>query len=69
MIFDRKIAPSCEYCRYGSLIDEDHIVCVKRGVIESGNPCRRFRYDPLKRSPDAQPGYKPGSYSDDDFSL
>lgn len=69
MIFDRKIAPSCEYCRYGNLIDDEHVICVKRGVVDSDSSCRRFRYDPLKRRPEIQPGFKPQDYSGDEFSL
>jgi hypothetical protein len=69
MIFDKKIAPRCEYCRFGNLIDDDHVICVKRGVVGSDDACRRFRYDPLKRRPEIQPAFRPLDHNDDEFAL
>ena len=52
MLFNRKIAPSCAYCRHGREIGNGEIACVKRGIMLSGGWCRKFRYDPLKRVPE-----------------
>ena len=69
MIFNRKITPNCEYCRFGSMLDADHVICIKRGIIDSGAACRKFRYDPLKRRPDVPRKYAPKDYDRGDFSL
>lgn len=42
----------CKYCESASLLsDEDAVLCERYGVVSSAHKCRRFRYDPLKRSP------------------
>ncbi len=42
----------CKYCeRAKTLSDPDTMLCAKRGVVPAGHCCRRFRYDPLKRTP------------------
>lgn len=51
MLFDKKIDPSCSYCKYGSIIGNGEVVCIKCGVISAWHSCRRFSYDPLKRIP------------------
>ena len=42
----------CRYCeRAKTLSDPDTMLCGRRGVVPAGYCCRRFRYDPLKRTP------------------
>lgn len=54
-LFNKKIEPSCSYCRYGKYsIDNNKILCNKKGILEIYNSCNKFRYDPLKRSPKRQ---------------
>ena len=69
MLFDRNIEPRCAYCKRGELMDEEHIICVKKGVVSPAGACRAFRYDPLKRVPlkPAAPGFE--RFKDEDFSL
>ncbi len=51
LYFGKQIEPSCSYCRHGSRFEEDQILCKKRGVVDPGFHCKKFRYDPLKRIP------------------
>ncbi|HHT17466.1 MAG TPA: hypothetical protein GXZ77_07140 [Papillibacter sp.] len=52
MLFNRRIAPSCAYCRHGSAIGNGEIACVKRGIMLAGGWCKKFSYDPIKREPE-----------------
>ncbi len=42
----------CKYCENAEeLTDGAAMLCKMRGVVSAGSCCRRFRYDPLKRTP------------------
>lgn len=42
----------CKYCeRAKTLSDPDVMLCGRHGVVSADYCCRRFRYDPLKRTP------------------
>lgn len=46
----------CAFCDKSVLLkDKDSVLCAKRGVVSCDYVCRRFRYDPLKRVPNAPP--------------
>ena len=69
MLFQKDIEPRCTYCSRGTQLDEEKILCPKRGLLSPGEHCRSFRYDPLKRVP---PGPAAPDFSrlrDEDFSL
>ena len=51
MLFQKDIEPRCCYCQRGTKLDEEQVLCVKKGVVSPGGSCRSFRYDPLKRVP------------------
>ena len=51
MLFRKKIPSSCQYCTHGVRLDDEQIVCTKKGLLREDCACRRFRYDPLKRIP------------------
>ncbi len=41
----------CAYCEYASpLYNRDHMICSKKGVVPVAYSCRKFVYDPMKRS-------------------
>lgn len=69
MLFRKNIEPCCAYCRFGIEIGENEVACRKRGVLEKYDACRRFRYDPLKREPEAAPSLDPSRYCAADFAL
>lgn len=68
-LFQKKIEPRCIYCTHGHSLNEDQVICAKKGVMSGGSHCRSFRYDPLKRVP-PRPAVLPGSsIPDEDFKL
>lgn len=69
MLFRKKHPRSCSYCAYGTIIDNAHVLCMKRGVVDSSKACRKFSYDPCKRIPPRPKALDFGKYKDEDFSL
>lgn len=69
MIFRKNIEPRCAYCAHGEQLDEEHAVCLKKGVVSLGCHCRSFRYDPLKRTPPEHVVPNFSKFKDEDFSL
>ena len=69
MLFRKKINRSCSYCRRGTSISSDQILCAKYGVVSALYSCRKFRYDPCKRIPPKMKAVDLQKYQDVDFSL
>lgn len=68
MLFQKRIEKSCEYCAHGTKLDEEQILCIKKGVVPCGR-CRKFTYDPTKRIPRKAKALDLEKYSLEDFSL
>lgn len=69
MLFRRKTPRSCTYCQYGTKLNEEEYLCVKRGVVCISSVCRKFRYDPCKRIPPKRKASNFNKYDNEDFSL
>lgn len=69
MLFRKKMPRSCSYCAYGTKIDEEQVLCVKRGVVPVEGACRKFDYDPCKRVPPKPKALDFTKYNDADYSL
>lgn len=69
MLFRKKIEKSCTYCAHGTQVDEEQVLCVKKGVVPTGGKCRKFLYDPCKRKPAKPKALDFKKYDDHDFSL
>lgn len=69
MLFRKKIEKSCAYCTHGTKIDDDQILCTKRGVVSVGHKCRKFKYDPCKRIPSKFKALDFDKYDQEDYSL
>lgn len=69
MLFQKKIERSCAYCLYGTRLEEDQILCAKRGMKTTGDKCRKFKYDPCKRIPVKAKALDFSQYTEEDFSL
>lgn len=69
MLFRNNIERNCAYCTYGTAIDGDKILCIKKGVVSAEKPCWKFKYDPCKRIPPKAKALDFKKYDNDDFSL
>jgi len=69
MLFRKKIERSCSYCAFSTKMDQENMLCIKRGVVSADTDCRKFRYDPFKRIPPRPRALDFSKYEDDDFSL
>ena len=69
MLFQKDIEPRCCYCQRGTQLDEEQILCVKKGVVSPGSSCRSFRYDPRKGIPPPRVPLVRGKWRDEDFPL
>lgn len=69
MLFRKDIDPSCAYCKWGQQINEREVACVKQGIMQVEEHCRRFRYDPLKRTPPRPAALNTRHLKEEDFSL
>ncbi len=69
MLFRKKIERSCAYCSYGVKIDEEQVLCAKKGSVPVTHKCRKFRYDPYKRVPLKQKALDFEKYNEEDYSL
>lgn len=69
MLFAKKIEPRCAYCLRGTSLNEEQVICRKKGVVSPGEHCRAFRYDPLRRVPPKPAVFEWEKLKDEDFSL
>ena len=69
MLFEKDIEPRCAYCKRGSPLGEDQVMCLKRGIMSAAGSCRSFRYDPLKRVPPRPAVLDTEKLNEADFSL
>lgn len=69
MLFRKKIEKCCAYCVYGTKVNEDQILCAKKGLKNPDGKCRRFDYDPTKRIPAKPKALDFTKYEEKDFSL
>lgn len=69
MLFRKKLPRSCSYCINGTRINEDEVLCVKRGIVRVDRSCHKFSYDPCKRVPLKPRVSDFAKYDSEDFSL
>lgn len=69
MLFRKKIEGSCLYCIHGTKLDEEQVLCAKRGIVEASGKCRKFSYDPCKRIPARRKALDFKKYDEEDYSL
>lgn len=69
MLFRKNIQRACSYCRYGTLLEGEQILCAKKGLRSAESKCFRFQYDPCKRIPKKPKALDFSKYDSEDFSL
>lgn len=50
-------------------MNEEMMLCAKKGIVPHCDDCRKFRYDPFKRVPPKPRALDFSKYEEDDFSL
>ncbi len=69
MLFRKNMPGSCAYCKHGTKLDKDQILCTKRGIVDISSACGRFKYDPCKRQPLKSKALDFESFDEEDFTL
>ena len=69
MMFRKKMPPACSYCEYATKLDDEQVLCIKKGIRATNSKCGSFFYDPCKRIPKKQKAIDFKSYDDHDYSL
>jgi hypothetical protein len=69
VLFRKKIERACAYCANGTCLDEEQILCTKKGVVSPSQRCRKFTYDPCKRIPSKPKAPDFEKYNNEDYSL
>lgn len=50
------ISKKCEFCEYASkTLDDEKMLCKKKGIVHIEYSCRNFKYDIMKRTPKRLP--------------
>lgn len=69
MLFRKDIEPRCGYCTRSRPAENGTVICLKKGICQEMDHCRRFRYDPLKRVPPQHKIMDFSKYEEADYSL
>ena len=69
MLFRKSIEPRCAYCQSSAPGEPGTVICTRKGVVEEGYHCRKFRYNPLRRTPPKPVNPDFSKYDDRDYSL
>ncbi|MBE6781465.1 MAG: hypothetical protein E7540_01905 [Ruminococcaceae bacterium] len=66
--FEKKRSKYCTYCVYAKPLEyTDEVFCIKKGFVDKFSKCLKYKYDPLKRKPEAK--NLTSKYSAEDFKL
>ena len=69
MLFRKKITRACAHCVHGTQLEDEQVLCCKKGVRTVYDKCFKFRYDPCKRIPLKAKAMDFSKYDDADYSL
>ena len=69
MLFRKKTPRSCTTCLFSASLNDEQMLCSKRGVVNVDGACRKYRYDPCKRIPPSVKAPDFDKYKDEDFTL
>ena len=66
--FSKKTEKYCKYCLHGKYLEySDEVFCVKKGFVDKFSKCLRYKYDPLKRTP--QKAAPKAEFKPEDFEI
>ena len=69
MLFRKKIDRSCSYCLHCTKLNDEQVLCTKRGIMPIEGACNKFAYDPCKRIPGKSKALDFDKYNQEDYSL
>lgn len=69
MLFRKKIEKSCSYCIHSAKLNDEQVLCAKKGIKPIDGKCMKFRYDPTKRIPVKARALDFSKYDQEDYSL
>lgn len=69
MLFRKDVPHCCDLCANGIKLEENSYLCTKRGNTEYRESCRRFTYDPCKRTPSKKKAMDFSQFDENDYSL
>ena len=69
MLFRKKIPRACAYCQYGTRLNDDEMLCIRKGIVAVDHKCRKFIYDPCKRVPLKRKASDFSKYDAEDYTL
>ena len=65
----KNMEPRCVYCMHSTALSNgQHLTCMRRGIVDGNDKCRKFCYDPLRRVPGKSAPLRT-NYSAADFSI
>ena len=69
MLLRKKMEPSCSYCVRSAKLDDQQVLCARKGIQPMDGKCFWFRYDPCKRIPCKAKALDFSKSDEEDFSL
>ena len=69
MLFRKKIERRCEYCEFATKLDDETMLCIRKGIVRCDGKCLRFLYDPCKRTPVRPKAVDFAKYDSNEYSL
>ena len=69
MLFRKKMAKFCGYCKYAGQAADGQMLCRKKGFVPAESKCWHFKYDPLKRTPSRYQAKDFSQFDAEDVSL
>lgn len=63
-LFNKEHPHLCEYCAWADRSAREEMLCYYRGPVAADYHCRKFRYDPYKRTPNQQPAIRPFTWNE-----
>ncbi len=67
-MFDKNANKCCAYCTHASDFYEQMVLCDKNGPVACDGLCRKFEYDPLRRTP-VRPRTSPKKINEEDLLI
>ena len=69
MLFRKKLPRSCTYCIHSTRLNNDEVLCIRKGIVRVDRNCSKFKYDPCKRIPLKPKASNFAKYDKEDFTL